>query len=223
MSISVFAFESQPIAVRGLRALADDENGIFFSGAAASSTEALDRMREVPSDVVLVDQSAGLRTAMQFVSDLRQISPSSNAILWVHEQSEIDGFRAIQMGVRAVLRKTVALDTLLECVRTVASGNIWMEQSTEPSSHAGLRPAPKLTPREREIAGCVCKGMRNREIAERLTITPGTVKVHLMHIFEKTGVKDRFELAIHGRRLMGLDGPEGAASIAVDLETTRVA
>ncbi len=223
MSISLFAFESQPIAVRGLRALADEENEISFAGSAASSTESLDRMREIPSDIVLVDQSAGLRTALQFVSDLRQIAPRSNAILWVHEQSEIDGFRAIQMGVRAVLRKTVALETLMDCVRTVASGNIWMEQSADVNSHSGLRPTPKLTPREREIAGCVCKGMRNREIAERLTITPGTVKVHLMHIFEKTGVKDRFELAIHGRRLMGLDGPDGAASLVLESETTRVA
>jgi DNA-binding NarL/FixJ family response regulator len=223
MSISVFAFESQPITVRGLKAFANDGNEIFFAGSAASSTEALDRMREVPSDIVLVDQSAGLRTALQFVSDLRQIAPRTNAILWVHEQSEIDGFRAIQMGVRAVLRKTVSLETLLDCVRTVAAGNIWMEQATETQHHSGLRPAPKLTPREREIASCVCKGMRNREIAERLTITPGTVKVHLMHIFEKTGVKDRFELAIHGRRLMGLDGPDGAPSLVADVEASRVA
>lgn len=223
MSISVFAFESQPITVRGLRALAEDGTEITFAGSAASSTEALDRMREVPSDIVLVDQSAGLRTALQFVSDLRQIAPASNAILWVHEQSEIDAFRAIQMGVRAVLRKTVALDTLLDCIRTVALGNIWMEQSGDANSHSGLRPSPKLTPREREIAGCVCKGMRNREIAERLTITPGTVKVHLMHIFEKTGVKDRFELAIHGRRLMGLDGPDSQTGVSIELESTRVA
>jgi two-component system, NarL family, nitrate/nitrite response regulator NarL len=223
MSISIFAFESQPITVRGLRAFADEEHEISFAGSAASSTEALDRMRELPSDIVLVDQSAGLRTALQFVSDLRQISPRSNAILWVHEQSEIDGFRAIQMGVRAVLRKTVALDTLLECVRTVAAGNIWMEQSADSDQQSSLRPAPKLTPREREIASCVCKGMRNREIAERLTITPGTVKVHLMHIFEKTGVKDRFELAIHGRRLMGLDAVEVGGPLLPELETTRVA
>jgi ATP/maltotriose-dependent transcriptional regulator MalT len=51
----------------------------------------------------------------------------------------------------------------------------------------------------------ICEGHKNKEIAEALSITAGTVKVHLMHIFEKTGVKDRFELAIQGRRLLGLD------------------
>ncbi len=45
--------------------------------------------------------------------------------------------------------------------------------------------------------------MKNKQIAEELSITTGTVKVHLMHIFEKTGVKDRFELAMYGRKLRG--------------------
>jgi hypothetical protein len=53
----------------------------------------------------------------------------------------------------------------------------------------------------------ICEGLKNKEIAEALSITAGTVKVHLMHIFEKTGVKDRFELAIQGRKLLGLDSP----------------
>ena len=66
-------------------------------------------------------------------------------------------------------------------------------------------PSPSLTPREKEIVHHVCGGLKNKEIAEALTITPGTVKVHLMHIFEKTGVKDRFELAVLGRRLLGTD------------------
>ncbi|HEV1287642.1 MAG TPA: LuxR C-terminal-related transcriptional regulator, partial [Bryobacteraceae bacterium] len=51
----------------------------------------------------------------------------------------------------------------------------------------------------------VCGGLKNKEIAEALHITAGTVKVHLMHIFEKTGVKDRFELAVHGRRMLGVE------------------
>ena len=62
-----------------------------------------------------------------------------------------------------------------------------------------------MTPREKEIVHHVCGGLKNKEIADALSITAGTVKVHLMHIFEKTGVKDRFELAVHGRRLLGVE------------------
>jgi DNA-binding NarL/FixJ family response regulator len=65
-----------------------------------------------------------------------------------------------------------------------------------------------LTPRERDIVHHVCGGLKNKEIATALSITAGTVKVHLMHIFEKTGVKDRFELAVHGRKLLNNEHPE---------------
>jgi DNA-binding NarL/FixJ family response regulator len=58
-----------------------------------------------------------------------------------------------------------------------------------------------LTPREDQILNLVIRGMKNKQIAETLRITSGTVKVHLMHIFEKTHVKNRFELAMYGRKL----------------------
>ncbi|HEY2842786.1 MAG TPA: helix-turn-helix transcriptional regulator, partial [Bryobacteraceae bacterium] len=67
--------------------------------------------------------------------------------------------------------------------------------------------APRLTPREKQIVQQICEGLKNKEIAQALSITAGTVKVHLMHVFEKTGVKDRFELAIQGRKLLGLETP----------------
>ena len=66
------------------------------------------------------------------------------------------------------------------------------------------RSTPRLTPREEEILTLVMRGMKNKQIADALSITTGTVKVHLMHIFEKTGVKDRFELAMYGRKIRGL-------------------
>jgi DNA-binding NarL/FixJ family response regulator len=55
------------------------------------------------------------------------------------------------------------------------------------------------------VVELVCRGYKNRQIAEALSITPGTVQVHLMHVFEKTGVRDRFELAMQGARLLEQD------------------
>jgi len=55
--------------------------------------------------------------------------------------------------------------------------------------------------------------MKNKQIADELSITIGTVKVHLMHIFEKTGVKDRFELALEAHKLIGLNASEDAESL----------
>ena len=138
-------------------------------------------------------------------------------ILWVNDLAEIDCFRALQLGARGILKKTLPVEAMLECLRSVGHGNVWMESSQpNPSGSADRRAAPRLTPREKEIVHHVCGGLKNREIASALSITAGTVKVHLMHIFEKTGVKDRFELAVHGRRLVGIhaagDKPAGRAN-----------
>jgi DNA-binding NarL/FixJ family response regulator len=96
---------------------------------------------------------------------------------------------------------------MVECLRAVHKGDVWIESSLaeHPLGTVDRRNSPRLTPREREIVHHICVGLKNKEIGEALAITPGTVKVHLMHIFEKTGVKDRFELAVHGRRLLGVE------------------
>src|SRR6185312_14621207 len=102
---------------------------------------------------------------------------------------------------------SAAIATIRTCLRAVSQGEVWIENSLSDRSVSVLdrRAAPRLTPREKDIVQHVCGGLKNKEIAEALSITAGTVKVHLMHIFEKTGVKDRFELAIQGRKLLGLD------------------
>jgi DNA-binding NarL/FixJ family response regulator len=72
--------------------------------------------------------------------------------------------------------------------------------------------ASRLTPREKEVVRLICRGMKNKQIAENLHITAGTVKVHLMHIFEKTGLKDRLALAVHGRELVGVESQNKEAA-----------
>jgi two-component system nitrate/nitrite response regulator NarL len=169
----------------------------------------------------LVDQSAGLKLVFQFISDVRNTWSRCQPVLWVNDLAEIDCFRALQLGARGILKKTVPVQLMLECLHAVSVGDVWIESSL--SEHGGgldRRSAPRLTPREKEIVHHVCVGMKNKEIAEALAITPGTVKVHLMHIFEKTGVKDRFELAVNGRRLLGIERANEIARIESKQESS---
>jgi DNA-binding NarL/FixJ family response regulator len=172
-------------------------------------TEALGAVREMHPDIMLVDHSSGLKMVFQFMSDVKATWPKCQPVLWVNDLAEIDCFRALQIGARGVLKKTMPVESLTECLRAVGQGNVWIEGSADHTLPGfERRAAPRLTPREREIVKQICVGMKNKEIAGTLSITPGTVKVHLMHIFEKTGVKDRFELAMHGRKLLGLEHSE---------------
>jgi len=204
--ISVFVCEAQPIVIEGLAKVLAESQEFEYVGSASGLGEALDFVRGKHPDVLLVDQSAGLKLVFQFISDVRNTWSRCQPVLWVNDLAEIDCFRALQLGARGILKKTVPVPLMLECLHAVSVGDVWIESSL--SEHGGgldRRSAPRLTPREKEIVHHVCVGMKNKEIAEALAITPGTVKVHLMHIFEKTGVKDRFELAVNGRRLLGTE------------------
>lgn len=211
--LTVFACESQPIVVEGLMRVLGVSDDFQFAGASSSLTESLEAVRDRHPDILLIDQSSGLKVVFQFIADVKSTSGRCQPVLWVNDLAEVDCFRALQLGARGILKKTLPIDQVLQCLRAVGRGNVWIESSLSSDSSGTLdrRSTPRLTPREKEIVHHVCGGLKNKEIAEALAITPGTVKVHLMHIFEKTGVKDRFELAVHGRRLLGIEHADDVA------------
>lgn len=204
---TVFACDSQPIVLEGLAKILFDSGDLQYAGSAGTLREALEALGHYHPDVMVVDQGPGLKLLFQFIAEARNISQRSQVVLWVDDLAEIDCFRALQLGARGILKKTLPPASVIECLRAVARGNVWIESSLSDHVMESLdrRAAPRLTAREKEIVHHVCGGLKNKEIAAALSITPGTVKVHLMHIFEKTGVKDRFELAVHGRRMLGTD------------------
>ena len=205
--LTVFACESQPIVLEGLEKVLSTCDDLDYIGAAAGLSDALDAVRRQQPNLILIGHTAGLKVIFQFISDVRNTSSSCQPVLWVSDLAEIDCFRALQLGARGILKKTLPVASLVECLRAVGRGDVWIEGTLSDQVVGALdrRSAPRLTPREKEIVHHVCAGLKNKEIAEALRITAGTVKVHLMHIFEKTGVKDRFELAVHGRRMLGTE------------------
>src|SRR5580698_8998275 len=207
--LTIFAYESQPIVVEGLAKVIAGCDDMQYLGSASSQNDALEVLREHHADVLLVDQTAGLKAVFQFIVDAKNTWARCQPVLWVNDLAEIDCFRALQLGARGILKKTLPVESLVECLRAVGRGDVWIEGTLSDQVVGALdrRSAPRLTPREKEIVHHVCAGLKNKEIAEALRITAGTVKVHLMHIFEKTGVKDRFELAVHGRRMLGAEHP----------------
>jgi len=208
--------------VAGLEKVLAGCDDLEFCGATRGLSDSLEALRLHHPDIILIDQSAGLKVVFQFISDVKSTSARCQPVLWVNDLAEIDCFRALQLGARGILKKTLPVESLLECLRSVANGGVWIENSLPDhvNGNGDRRSAPRLTPREREIVHHVCGGMKNKEIAEALSITPGTVKVHLMHIFEKTGVKDRFELAVHGRRMLGVDHTGEVARAEVIRQTS---
>jgi two-component system, NarL family, nitrate/nitrite response regulator NarL len=208
-----FACESQPVVVEGLIRIFEPCADLKLVGYAAEVAAAAQEIQARPVDILLLGQPPTTRSILPLLAQVRDAHIPSRIVLWVAEMTEMDAFRALQMGARGVVTRVQPVSSLLECLRTVARGAVWIDGATRSTAGVNTRrgTATRLTRREREIIECVCKGMKNREIAEALSITAGTVKVHLMHIFEKTGAKDRFQLALQGRQLLGAGGDEAAA------------
>jgi len=174
-----------------------------FAGAVSKVSDAFEALNRIHPDVALIDLSSGLTSALRLVSSLKSLPGPLHAVLWVVDLPEFEAFRALQLGVHGIIRKTRPVEKLVECLREVAAGKIWMEDSENVTEFLHRQESSRLTAREKQVVQLVCRGMKNKEIGENLHITPGTVKVHLMHIFEKTGLKDRLALAVHGRKLAG--------------------
>jgi DNA-binding NarL/FixJ family response regulator len=109
--------------------------------------------------------------------------------------------------VRGAVAKGAAPEALVRCIRTVHAGGQWLEGEVAGrvverllNGEAGNGHLPGgLTPREAELVELVSQGLRNKEVAARLGISEGTVKIHLHRIYEKLGVTSRVELANYAR------------------------
>jgi DNA-binding NarL/FixJ family response regulator len=192
--------------IEGLRKVLAETDDLVFAGAVSRPAEALDLVQRVHPNIVLIDGSTGLTAALRLLGHLKAAVPA-HPVLWVVDLPEMDAFRALQMGARGIIKKTLDTGTLIECLREVGAGQIWMQETEQVAQFLQRKDASRLTPREKEVVRLICRGLRNKQIAENLHITAGTVKVHLMHIFEKTGLKDRLALAVHGRELAGMEVP----------------
>jgi two-component system nitrate/nitrite response regulator NarL len=209
-TITVYVCESQPIVIEGLKRALEGHSDLQLVGASLSIADALESIAAVQPSIILLDQAAGSKAAFELIPKIRMRSLHSHPILWVTSVTEVESFRALQNGMRGILKKTLPVESVVECLRAVGRGNIWIENSisNQVVGFLNRRNLPRLTPREYEIVALICRGMKNKQIAGELSITIGTVKVHLMHIFEKTGVKDRFELALEAHKLIGLSAVE---------------
>ena len=201
-SIFVLACEPQPIVIAGLQKVLAETDDLVFAGAVSRPADALDVIQRIHPNIVLIDGTSGLTAALRLLGHLKSSGPV-HPVLWVVDLPEMDALRALQTGARGIVQKTEDTKILLECLRAVAAGQIWMQESEQVADFLQRKDASRLTPREKEVVRLICRGLRNKQIAESLHIMPGTVKVHLMHIFEKTGLKDRLALAVHGRDLLG--------------------
>jgi len=151
-----------------------------------------------PCDVMLLD----LQMERWALSDIGDLVPATKVLVLTASESMENAIAAMRLGARAVVQKRFAVQTLMEAIRAVASGQVWMPPhlQAEIAAQWSTSGSRRLTGREVEIVHYVAVGLRNAEIASRLSITETTVKTHLNNIFKKLELRDRVELALYAVR-----------------------
>jgi two-component system nitrate/nitrite response regulator NarL len=202
---TVVVCDTQPITAEGLRTLLAAAGDLEFLASLNSLEAATQLVTSQPPDIVIVDKGFGMRVVLDWIHDLKLADAAPAVVVWGVSMTEAEALRLLQAGAKGIVRKTADLDNILSCLHTVGSGRSWMEDCVfRDSARQERYPRSELTPREHQVLEMVEQGFKNKEIALELGIRPGTVKIHLKHIFEKTGVRGRYGLAISGLKNRGL-------------------
>ena len=169
---TVYACDTEPIVLEGLRSLIERTDEFRLVGEVTSPAEALAQIPALHPHLLLLDHRAGWREVHQLVGELKSASPETKPILWGRDLTTGDCYRALQAGVRGVFNRTLPVVSLLECLKQVAAGRVWMESAGDPP-WAGTR-RKSGTPRLTERAG-------HRQPGCRWAEEPGDCRETLHH------------------------------------------
>jgi len=186
-------------------------SGLSCSGSYPNAEQALQEIPRSSTDVVIMDINLPNMSGIECVGRLRRENPRLQIImLTVYEDSDLI-FKALQAGAHGYLLKRSSPDKILEAIVEVSRGGAPMSSNiarkvVQAFQDQGLsqEDQARLTPREEEILNGVVRGLINKEIADELSISVETIRVHLKSIYEKLHVRSRTEAAIKAYPLAGL-------------------
>jgi len=182
----------------GLKSLLRRQRDMKVVGEVESAGALMEVLADTACDVLLLD----LQMERWALDDIRQLATRTKVVVLTASESLENAITAMRLGARGVVQKRFAVQTLMEAIRTVAGGSVWMPPTlqAEVAAQWGASNSKQLTSREADIVRLVATGLRNAEIAQRLSITEATVKTHLSNIFEKLELRDRVELTVYALR-----------------------
>jgi DNA-binding NarL/FixJ family response regulator len=207
MPISVVIADDHPIVLDGLEQLFRLESDILIKARTRDGNETLRAVRTHRPDVLILDVRMPVLDGLAVLRAIRDEELGTRVVLLTVALEEEQLVEAIRLDVGGVILKEMAPQLLVEAVRRVYAGGQYLEggivgralRRMVQREDAAREATQILTPREIEIVRMVAAGLRNRAIAERLSISEGTVKVHLHRVYEKLSIGGRLELLLYAR------------------------
>ena len=209
VKIRILIVDDQLVVREGLRMLIENHPGTKVIAMASTRSEALDILARDTCDLIILDLELGGYSAVSFIPQLREAARNSRVLVLTGSRDSAIHQKAAQLGAMGVVLKEDAADLLLKAIEKVYKGEAWLDrvtlgnllfqmsnQNKEPLDPR-VQKISSLTDRERQVIALIAEGLKNRQIAERLFISPTTVTHHLSSIYSKLGVSDRLELVIY--------------------------
>ena len=200
--IRVLSIDDHPVVREGVGAIINSQADMSMVGTAANGKEGIEAFRALSPDVTLMDLHLPDLSGLHVMNAMRSDFPDARVIVLTTFDGDIHVQRALKAGARGYLLKSMPAREMVDMIRQVHSG----KKCVPPEIAAGLAEHlgdERLSRREMEILQQIAAGGRDRDIAARLFIAEGTVKVHVRHLIAKLGASDRTQsVTIAARRGM---------------------
>jgi len=207
-AIRILVIEDHLVVQAGLRLLIESRPGLVVVGEATNQADALALAAREQPNLILLDLDLGAENGLDLLPELLAVAGDARVLILTGVRDVEEHRKAIRQGVRGLVLKEQAPNLLLTAIEKVHSGEIWLDRTlmasvlsemvaerTRPATAEAISIAT-LTERERDVIALVGEGLKNKQIANRLSITETTVRHHLTSIFAKLGVHSRLELVI---------------------------
>jgi NarL family two-component system response regulator LiaR len=199
--IRVLIADDHKVVRQGLRFLLSSEPGIEVAGEAADGAAALEAIRTLRPDVVLLDLLMPRLDGLEVLAAMRDEKLTAAVLVLTSSADDQHLIQAIKAGALSYLPKTAGVDQVVEAVHAAARGESVLQPAATARLLRELRdaaagPLSQLTPRETDVLKGLAQGRSNREIAKALSVSEETVKSHVSNILAKLGLADRTQAAI---------------------------
>src|SRR5580698_3299362 len=204
--LRVIVADTQAIFRAGLRKIFALEDDIRVVGQAETLAQTQSAVKKFTCDVVIFEAELA-PNPVEAVAELLRQNPTLRVVVVTPGANEEATLELFRRGAHGIVSREVEPELFVECLRTVAGGDTWLDHQgmrwvmaayrSQNNRPPGSRPKVQLTPKEALIVSCVTQGMKNKEIALRVGTTEQVVKNYLRKVYDKLGVADRLELALY--------------------------
>ena len=200
--------DDHPVFRDGLRMLLSSIPGLDVQGEAASGEEAVVRAKDLHPDVVVMDLNMPGVSGIEATRRIVQEDPGANVLMLTMFEDDDSVFAAMRAGARGYLVKGSNQREIVRAIETVGAGEAvfgapiaqrMIEYFSRPAPAGDEIAFPQLTERERHVLDLIAAGQSNQSIAQKLFLSPKTVRNHVSNIFSKLQVADRAEAIVRAR------------------------